>query len=97
VPLFYFRTLVQLGIATDLAGLRRYQEALVHADAALAMAPEPQNGGTPAPLKAMVCHARGAILYNLGRRDEARAMFDLAAREGDADAAGWLRTLGGAP
>ncbi len=91
----YYRALLQLGMATDLGGLRRYPEALQHADSALAAINDPLNAAAPAALKAMVHHARGAILYSLGRPDEARAMFDLAASEGDADSAAWLRTIAG--
>jgi hypothetical protein len=89
----YFRALIQLGIAADLGGLRRYPEALPHTDAALVAANDPQNLAAPATLKAMIHHVRGAILYNMGRPEEARAMFELASREGDSAAAPWLRTL----
>ena len=89
----YFRALVQLGIASNLGALRRFQEALPHVDAALAAANDPRNKAATLPLKSMMHHVRGGVLYNLGRRDEARAMFDLAGREGDSTAAAWLRAL----
>ena len=92
----YYGALIELGISADLGGLKRYQEALSHADAALAAASDPQIAASGPLLKSTVDHVRGAILYRLGRRDEALAAFQRALSEGDKDAGPWLRAIAGA-
>jgi len=94
-PRLYFRALVQLGIAGNLGGMQRYQDALKYADGAVAAISDPRIATAPLELRATIHHARGAILYSLGRRAEAQAMFQLALSEGDSDANAWLRAIAG--
>ena len=95
-PQLYFRALVQLGMAGNLGGMHRYQEALRYADAAVAAIGDPRIAAAPLELRATVHHARGAILYWLSRRAEAQAMFQLALSEGDSDARTWLQAIANA-
>ena len=91
---FYYQVSSRVGVATALTAMQRFQEALPQADWVNQMASNPHNR-LPTPLMAAIHHVRGAILFNLGRRDEARAMFHLAGQEGDATAAAWLRAIAG--
>ncbi len=95
-PQLYFRALVQLGIASNLGAMHRYQEALKYADGAVAAISDPRIAASPLELRATIHHARGTILYWLDSRAEAQAMFQLALSEGDSDANAWLRAIANA-
>jgi hypothetical protein len=93
----FYQVTAQLGSATALDGMQRYDAALDHANWANETVAGPQAKQLPTRLKAAVHHTRGVILYHLKRDDDAKAMFDLAAKEGDKTAAGWRKAIDAPP
>jgi tetratricopeptide (TPR) repeat protein len=88
----FYQVTSRLGSATALDAMQRDAEALVHADWANDTVGAPQSR-LPTMLKGAVHHLRGVILFHQKRLDEARAMFDQAAAEGDQTAAAWRHAV----
>lgn len=89
----FYQVTARLGSATALDGMQRYDAALDQADWADQTVATPPARQLPNALKAAVHHMRGVILYHLQRIDDAKAMFDQAAREGDKTAADWQKAV----
>jgi tetratricopeptide (TPR) repeat protein len=93
----FYQVTTRVGSATALDGMQRYDAALEHADWASQTVASPQARQLPNALKAAVHRIRGVILYHLKRNDDAKAMFDQAAKEGDKTVADWQKAIAAPP